>query len=360
MEHIVNYNVVDVPSAWIDDIIFQQGFRYRAKCPIKENSRKDIIQYFSGETTYEINNQNIIETNTFRIDLNEIFITISAVSNEVCFKVINDLKQYIEFETGENICVIYFYDTPQGLHNISVYIDIKQFTTIYDELYPEINSTQLVTSFNQSRDPILILYGLPGTGKTTFIKKLIQSQKYKKIAYIKDKSTLLTTSLWPQLIENKFQLIVLDDLDSMLEPRENKQDSSEFVNNLLSFSNGIFNHTTKIIITTNVKLERIDPAIVRPGRCFDFLVLNPLSFADAKIFWIDVLRASPEVFDSLYKKQEPITQASLMSNHLLYQNSQAKRNYIKNGRPDHYTVEEKLLNMGIQVGEVKKKTGFKL
>jgi len=52
----------------------------------------------------------------------------------------------------------------------------------------------------------------------------------------------------------------------------------------------------KMIFSTNLpSIQDIDPALVRPGRCFDILTFAPLSLHDAKILAKKLKGTVPEV-----------------------------------------------------------------
>jgi hypothetical protein len=125
-------------------------------------------------------------------------------------------------------------------------------------------------------------------------------------------------------------------------------DNRTFMNNVLSFTDGIFEKKTKIIITTNQPITQIDAAVIRPGRCFDFLTLNPLTYDEACDLWVGVLKGNKEQFVQLYGGQDTVTQASLMSDYERMQHSFIERSYIKRG-DNTYNLEKKMRDGGITV-----------
>lgn len=60
-----------------------------------------------------------------------------------------------------------------------------------------------------------------------------------------------------------------------------------FLNQFLSFTDGVEKHKTKFIITTNQKYNDIDTALLRKGRLFDILELRQLDQKEALEIWID-------------------------------------------------------------------------
>ena len=243
----------------------------------------------------------------------------------------------------------YFISRKNGLTRRELYINIGDFTGIYPGLYPDIDITKLVHQYNNANEPILMLYGDPGVGKTTFIKYMLSHGDFKNAAYIKDPSVMEDGELWSMLTGENYDLVIFDDLDINLLPRR-KNSESTFMTQLLSYSDGIFTQgKVKIIITTNQAVKEIDSALVRPGRCFDFLKLNMLDNQDAKKFWVETLKLSDESFDTTFGNK-PITQAALMSEAFRMNTSIGARDYVKRGN-NRYTLDAKLTELGIKASD---------
>jgi SpoVK/Ycf46/Vps4 family AAA+-type ATPase len=170
---------------------------------------------------------------------------------------------------------------------------------------------------------------------------------FKNIIYVKDQKVLQASDFWADMSQTDADLMIFDDMDQGLQPRNNKKET-DFTSNLLSFSNGIFDKSTKIIITTNQEIAEIDAALVRPGRCFDFLTLHPLSYDQARGIWVNILNRPVADFERLYAGQKTVTQASLMSDYNRESHSFKERSYVKNGIRN-YNVQSKLQASGVNV-----------
>ena len=243
----------------------------------------------------------------------------------------------------------YYLSRKHGLTKRDLYVNIGDFTGIYPDLYPDIDIAKLVYQYNNANEPILMLYGDPGVGKTTFVKYIIAHGDFKNAAYIKDPSVMEEGELWSLLTSENYDLVIFDDLDINLLPRR-KNSESTFMTQLLSYSDGIFTQgKVKIIITTNQAVKEIDSALVRPGRCFDFLRLNALDRSDARDFWINTLKLDGNVFDTTFSCKE-ITQASLMSEASRMNTSVGARSYVKRGN-NRYTLDDKLNALGIKASD---------
>lgn len=277
--------------------------------------------------------------------------TCVVFSCESAQNVANFVLDHSEFfartDDESNILITYFYTKKGDLQNSSVAVGKKDVGDIYPELYPTIDIDRLSKQYLASPDKILILYGSPGTGKTTFVKSVMSNGDYGRIAYTKDAATIKNDAFWLDLQMGRYDLVIFDDLDAGLQRHDDKEDA--FVTKLLSFSDGILVNKTKIIVTTNQNIEHVDPAILRPGRCFDFLELQSLDRSQAKHFWTQILKHD---IDSFSLEGNTITQAELMMRHLHMESNIGNRDYIKDGS----TMETRLDRLGITSGT--KTAGF--
>lgn len=239
----------------------------------------------------------------------------------------------------------------------SIHIAPEDFGDVRTDLYPTIDIIELYHQFVNSKENILILHGPPGTGKTSFIRYLmkhINTHNSDAIAYVKDKECISSPQLWNNLQKEKYSNLILDDADELLEPRQST--INEGLAQLLSFSDGVIRNNTKIIITTNQNIKEIDEALIRPGRCFDFLILEPMKYNYAKDIWVNALGNTEETFNKKFNGMNEVTQAALMSEHNRLSLDIKTRNYIKHGN-QHYSIASKLKDLGIN-SYTKQKAGF--
>lgn len=140
------------------------------------------------------------------------------------------------------------------------------------EMYPFLNGEpveQFYDRFMNSSASILLLIGPPGTGKTTFIRGLLHhTAKNAIVTY--DEKLLEKDYIFARFIEDDVAVMVLEDADNFLKSR---RDGNSFMHRFLNVGDGLITvKGKKLVFSTNLpSISDIDPALVRPGRCFDIL-----------------------------------------------------------------------------------------
>lgn len=163
-------------------------------------------------------------------------------------------------------------------------IEVVSKQTIHDCYYPFVKPSieEYYDNYLNSEESILLLMGEAGTGKTTFLRNLITSRKM-SVAISYDPRVLLSDNFFVEFMVNSDNnLLVIEDADILLGSRE--MDGNPEMNKLLNVGDGLikFPHK-KIVFTTNItSTAKIDPALMRPGRCFDVLNFRKLTPDEVK------------------------------------------------------------------------------
>lgn len=156
-----------------------------------------------------------------------------------------------------------------------------------DSFYPWLSGgiQAYLQRYTESSAPILLMAGPPGTGKTSLLRHFMfqyQSMGYRAhISY--DEKILDSDSIFIDVItEKKPSLLVVEDADVLLTSRES--DANKMIARFLNVSDGLIPlHNKKIVFTTNLSdFQRIDTALTRPGRCFDFMHCRNLTAEEAE------------------------------------------------------------------------------
>jgi len=144
-------------------------------------------------------------------------------------------------------------------------IDITQnynddFVPVYEKLCSIVEE--------EDKPGLVLLYGEPGTGKSTILKSLISKYPDKDFVFIDDQLLVHASSekLLTYFLNSQNTIFILEDCEKALKSRENSY--NPVMPTLLNLTDGIIADVLgiKIICTFNTSLSQIDKALLRKGR----------------------------------------------------------------------------------------------
>ena len=150
-----------------------------------------------------------------------------------------------------------------------------------EDVYPFIlgGANGYIDNFINNKASILVLIGPPGTGKTSFIKQLLYKANYPALVSY-DENVLNEDSVFSTFIAGDSKALVIEDADNFLQPRK---EGNQMMSRFLNVGDGLLSKKDKkIIFSTNLpSISDIDPALIRPGRCFGVLEFRELNRDEA-------------------------------------------------------------------------------
>lgn len=189
---------------------------------------------------------------------------------------------------------------------LSEYLPVKKSKDIIGPYYNDDFlkwHDKMVEELKHPNKGLYLLHGIPGTGKTSYIKYLAQVIKNRDFIFLPSTyaSVLSEPSFLTFLSDScKDSVLIIEDAEEVLKDRSINQTSA--VPNILNITDGMLGDmlNISIISTFNADMNSIDKALLRKGRAkvnykFEKLSLDkcqkintqikePLSLADALLF----------------------------------------------------------------------------
>jgi hypothetical protein len=258
---------------YIGKIISKEDFEiikscYKS-CRYINNVTNIQYEFYNENFGYTVIEQNLAEKNRYKI--------LCGIGYSEYNKIIESTGKNIKSEpmaswvTGVD---------PHGDLEIKTF-SIKDIHQYNHQFYPFMKGEDIkdfADRYMNSGSSILLLIGPPGTAKTNFIRQLLSST---------NESVLLTYSedlkkadkLFSYFYDSPEKFLIVEDADTYIERRE---DGNSNLKMLLNISDGLTANPDKFVIfSTNLpSLNRVDPALIRPGRCFGVLQFDRLKGDD--------------------------------------------------------------------------------
>lgn len=159
-------------------------------------------------------------------------------------------------------------------------LDLKLY---YEDDFLEIDKT-IQERLNKKNDKgIVLLHGLPGTGKTTYLRYLIGKVK-KRILFVPPSvaANITNPEFMNLLLDYPNSILIIEDAENIIMDRQITGSSA--VSNLLNISDGLLGDclNTQIICTFNMPISKIDAALMRKGRLIAKYYFGKLNVAKAQ------------------------------------------------------------------------------
>lgn len=148
----------------------------------------------------------------------------------------------------------------------------------YNDDFKAVHQSILKNIRKSNSQGLYLFHGLPGTGKSTYIKSIIHQQN-KKVIFLSPNmaGNLDNMELTNFLLDNQNCVLVIEDAEELILSRDNHKNSK--LSFLLNLTDGLLGESLgiQIIATFNTDLKNIDKALLRKGRLTAIYEFTPLS-----------------------------------------------------------------------------------
>lgn len=264
-----------------DAILQRAAFNYKLENPSEVDfltkSPEDILFdiSFDAGLTFSVNHR-VVYVNDGRVVVlfkDEDVNTIKEFTETVysCFP----KKENKDYTSKVNIIKCYqgdYFTSEKDIKPVIINVD-ENYNDDFKKVYED-----SIKFLNERSSGLILYYGEPGTGKTHLIRHLISSVPKEYIIVSNGVAQRLgEPDLMTFVTDHTDSVFILEDCEQLLEDRgENSFNNA--INTILNMSDGLLSDicNIKFICTFNAPISKIDPALLRKGRCAAKYEFKPL------------------------------------------------------------------------------------
>lgn len=210
-------------------------------------------------------------------------------SNRISKTELQDLIDHIGvFKIGSPIRQFHMVQYSRGAFELSSFY-LKQFSfdlaLHYNNDFQDIHNLICKVLTTKNKNGLVLLHGKCGTGKTFYLRHLISTIDRNFIYFPLDMvESINKPEFLPFISGIPDSVLVLEDCESLLVPRDNGSGNKSAISNLLNLGDGLLADALKVnvICTFNAGIKKIDDAILRKGRLLARYEFKELEIGKAK------------------------------------------------------------------------------
>ena len=184
--------------------------------------------------------------------------------------------------------ITYAFPSTNGIRLVDRVFAKHRLDDIASNYAPEVveRVREAIEVIRDTDNGVVVLNGDPGTGKTHLLRAIlteVDKQKRGVICcppfnFLNDVGLLAEATA-----DFASSLVVFEDLGNIITAQASSEYDQIYAN-LLNVTDGLLSllSNTVLVLTFNTKIDKIDPAILRPGRCVAQIQVDPLSREQAQ------------------------------------------------------------------------------